>query len=447
MRKDLKKLIDSIDSIEEKETSTSDYEQEIKHLKDEVRKLGFTISEQKKLIREQENKLLKSEDIDIPGDIQILKDMLISQRQDLKKKEKDIEILEQRIEELKEELNKSKTDGDKDISNEELINAKKLIVQLTDENEMYKQNEDNAKILIKKLTEENETYRLDNENLKEQFQNLESETFKKLELDTTESISEKQVVPAGQLDEIIGKLEEENNKLKKDLDTANITINNLVEEVKSHLKDISDQDKEIREKNVKISALTEKFESAKRRYIELQKQIEDFSNLPNLPNEKFESYELKLQESEKIVRNLKAENEHLILKLENKTSLEYNFIVDQCAPKYYQSMLFMRLFNSLDKYKKELIIDSLIQDLVNSQSLDMKRYIIDILSEIKDDQKVCDTLIEMINNEDWLIRLHLVKALSKFDTKEIKDSLEQLLNDPDLDVREAAYKALKKISE
>ena len=86
---------------------------------------------------------------------------------------------------------------------------------------------------------------------------MESKTFKKLEFDTTESFSENQVLHAGQFDEIIGK----NNKLKKDLDTANITINNLIEEVKSYLKDISNQDKEIREKNIKISALTEMTEN------------------------------------------------------------------------------------------------------------------------------------------------------------------------------------------
>ncbi|TFG25647.1 MAG: hypothetical protein EU529_00105 [Promethearchaeota archaeon] len=423
MRKDLNNLIDS---MEEKEINASEYKEEVKILKEEIKKLNFTISEQKNLIREQGNKIQKSEKIDIPGDIQILNDMIISQRQDLKKKEKDIEILEQIIEELKKELNKSKISGEKDFKNEELINAKKLIVQLTDENE---------------------TYRLDNEKLKNKIQNLESKTFKKLEFGTTESFSENQVVHADQFNEIIGK----NNKLKKNLDTANITINNLIEEVKNYLKDISNQDKEIREKNIKISALTEKFESAKRRNIELQKNVEDFSNSPNLPNEKYEDYELKLQESEKIVRNLKDENErlnNLILELKNnKPSLEYNVIANQCAPKYYQSMLFMRLFSSLEKYKKELIIDSLIQDLLNSQNLDMKRFIIDILSEMKEERKVRETLIEMINSENWLIKLHLVKALSKFEAKEIKEPLKQLLNDPDLDVREAVQKVLKKISE
>jgi len=423
MREDLKNLIDS---IEEKETSASEYKEKVKFLKEEIKKLNFTINEQKNLIREQGDKIQKGEKTDVPGDIQILNEMITSQRQDLKKKEKDIEILEQRIEELKNELNKSKRSEDKDYINQELLNVKKLIVQLTDENE---------------------TYRLDKENLKNKIQILESKTYKNLEFDTTEFFSENQLLDAGQFDEIISK----NNKLKKDLDTANITINNLIEEVKNYLKDISNQDKEIREKNIKISALTEKFESAKRRNIELQKNIEDFSTLPNLPNEKFENYELKLQESEKIVNDLKDENERLnniILELKNnKTSLEYNFIANQCAPKYYQSILFMRLFNSLDKDKKESIIDSLIQDLANSQNLDMKRYIIDILSEIKYEKRVRETLIEMINSEDWLIKLHLVKALSKFEAKEIKEPLKQLLNDPDLDVREAVGKVLKKISE
>ena len=72
MRKDLKNLIDT---IEAKEINASEYEEEVKFLKEEIRKLNFTISEQKNLIREQGNKIQKSEKIDIPGDIQILNDM------------------------------------------------------------------------------------------------------------------------------------------------------------------------------------------------------------------------------------------------------------------------------------------------------------------------------------------------------------------------------------
>ena len=153
-------------------------------------------------------------------------------------------------------------------------------------------------------------------------------------------------------------------------------------------------------------------------------------------------------------KNLKAENERLnnlileLKKIKTITSDEliYNISVDQCAPKFYQNLLFMRLFNNLDKYRRELLIDSLIQDLANSKSLDIKRYIIDILSEIKDERRVRDTLIDMINNEDWLIKLYLVKALNKFDAEDTRDALEELLNDTDLDVREAAKKALKRIS-
>ena len=77
MSKDLKDLIDT---VEEKESSLSELEQEVKHLKEELKKLNFTIREQKLLIQEQENKLQRSEIFELPGDIRILKDMLVSQR-------------------------------------------------------------------------------------------------------------------------------------------------------------------------------------------------------------------------------------------------------------------------------------------------------------------------------------------------------------------------------
>ena len=44
MRKDLKNLIDS---MEEKEINASEYKEEVKFLKEEIKKLNFTISEQK----------------------------------------------------------------------------------------------------------------------------------------------------------------------------------------------------------------------------------------------------------------------------------------------------------------------------------------------------------------------------------------------------------------
>ena len=621
MSRDLKDLIDS---IEIKEAEKSDYEQIIDDLREKINKLNFTIDEQKLLIQEQEKKLAETKELEVPGEIQILKDMIVTQRQDIKKKDKDIEILEEKIDDLLIQLDKSKKSGNETINNEELIETKKLIVQLTEEIEIFKQNEKNTKDIIKKLKKENEDYHLKTQTLEIQLQDLESKSSEKVsseikseqlehaatsadnlkieveglknkiidlkqKLETREPPSEEQLKDIEHLDEIINKLliiEEQNKKLKKGLDTANITIDNLVQEVNSKIKEISNQDNEIREKNVKISALTERFESLKRQNREIKKDFENFSEDSTLFKEKIEFYERELQESEKTIKKLKddnirlnnlfsefeedklspnkksdvlkekleyyelelqksektikklseqntllndliselndgktspnknldieihherdveelidylkrenqqlkksiielragesnssiksevnnssyenlldlnknltAENErlnNLILELKKTKTVSsgdmiYNITVDQCTPKYYQNLLFKRLFNNLDKYKRELLIDSLIQDLVNSKILDIKRYIIDILSEIKDERRIRDTFVNMIKNEDWIIRLHLVKALSKFDFEEIKEPLEELLKDADLDVREAAKNALKKV--
>ncbi|MFX1392997.1 MAG: hypothetical protein ACFFAH_05405, partial [Promethearchaeota archaeon] len=259
MSKDLKDLIDS---IEIKETEKSDYEQIIDDLREKINKLNFTIDEQKLLIQEQEKKLAESKELEVPGEVQILKDMIITQRQDIKKKDKDIEILEERIDELLIQLDKSKKTGNETINNEELIEAKKMIIQLTEEIEIFKQNEKNTKDIIENLKKENDHYHLQNQTLQTQLQELESKLSEKFsseieseqvkhaatnadnlktEIDSLknkivdlkqnlkarESPSEEQVKNIQHLDEIIDKfltIEEKNKKLKKDLDTANITI-------------------------------------------------------------------------------------------------------------------------------------------------------------------------------------------------------------------------------
>ena len=76
--------------------------------------------------------------------------------------------------------------------------------------------------------------------------------------------------------------------------------------------------------------------------------------------------------------------------------------------------------------------------------MDIKRFIIDLISEIKDERRVRETLIQMISSDDWLIRLYLVKALSKFEANDVKQALGGLLNDTDLDVRDSAKEALRK---
>ena len=139
MSKELKDLIDSIDSANQ---AHSDLETMIRYLKEEVQRLTFTVDEQKKIIQNQKTKISNN---NIPEDIAVLKELVTEQRQDLIKKDKDIEILQETIADISSELeNVQKFEGE----DEELIYANKEIVQLTEENEAYKiQLEDLQKVL------------------------------------------------------------------------------------------------------------------------------------------------------------------------------------------------------------------------------------------------------------------------------------------------------------
>jgi len=470
MSRDLKDLINA---LEEKNQAQTNYEISVRELKEEIERLKFTNKEQQILIQEQKEKLAKR--LEVPEDIQLLKDVIVSQRQEIKKREKDIEILEQKLEELEENYKGSSISEE----NEELINAQKLIIQLTEENEMYRLNESSAKTLISELTELNEKYRRNCENLKAQLEKMENKSsiFDSKKVISSE-IETDSIRNLYELNERIVVLEEEKEKLSKKLENANNTHNRLVDDINMKIKEISDLNKEISEKNIKINVINEKFESLKRHNNELKENLAEFQNLKKEFDEKKEFGEINDNELELLLENLKRENLELKQTInqlsENKLNIEslkadnlnlnniiseliqnqtqlitYNLGVDQSLPKYYQANLFMRIFNVLDNPKKDLIIKALIHDLITTQNNDIKRSIINLLSTIKD-TRIYDALGKIIHDEDWMIKLYTIKALYKFDVGEIKDhfteSLKQLLKDKDSDVRDAASTLLSKIS-
>jgi len=89
-----KEIKDSIHSVDSANQAQSDLETKIKRLKEEVQRLNFTVSEQKKIIQNQESKVTEN---NIPEDIIVLKDLVTEQPQDIIKKDKDNEILQQTI--------------------------------------------------------------------------------------------------------------------------------------------------------------------------------------------------------------------------------------------------------------------------------------------------------------------------------------------------------------
>jgi len=529
MSKDIKNLIDSVDV---KSRTQSEYQYEIKLLQEEIKKLNFTIKEQKLLIQDQEKKLENVENTDLPADIKILKDIIITQRQELKKKEKDIDILEQNIDELNTKTLEKSPQANNLILDEELVNAKKLIVQLTKENETYRQIETNAQNQVEKLTKETETFRLENDNSKIKIQNLESELNKSLsnvikpdesslmiersvERESNIEVFEREINrlksefeidditsedPLKSLDFIISKIsriKSENKELKTVFDNASTKIKMLESENNNLLIKNSEQSNQIILREEKIQSLNKEINKLNKENIENLRVIQELSDNLNLQNKEnivaqnsstrhldeiieqltkenigLKNIVLKLRENKNITpedikindilyteleehnKKLKEENERLnnsILDLkkissEPKNQTKIEFQANKYVHKSYQKILFIRLFNVLDKIKRDIIIESLIQDLINTESSsDVKRYVVDILSEFKEEKKICDTLIEIVNKEDWLTKLYIIKALSNFDRNVVKNVLEELCKDMDSDVRIAARRLLGNI--
>ena len=324
MNRDIK---DIINSVEQKNQLKYEYEKELNLLRERIKTLNFTIKEQKLLIQEQGSSLKEIDFREGPQDASLLKETIIAQSQEIKKKNKDIAILEQNIDNLKAKIKNYRIENKSNLLNDEIIKAKKKIIQLTEENEIARKYEKNARDLVKQLTDENKAYLLDI------------------------------------------------NKFKNKIRTLKKTLKDNVNE--SNYKQIYNQ-------NVKLKKI------------------------------------LQIKKNE--------------------------LSVNQCKSITFEKILFKKIYNLLDEEKKIFLIDFLMTGLIKTKNNDIKRYIIEILSEFKNDEKICKSLINMLDSEDWLNKLYIIRALGKFEKKFIKDTMEKLLNDTDLDVREAAKKILIKLS-
>ena len=128
MDKDLKDLINTV----EKETKTrSQLEELINSLKEEVNRLKFTIKEQHFLIEEQGDQISFAQS-DLPSEINILKEMITSQRRDLGKRDSNIDLLNNKIDELTNQMGFAK-DPSVEVQKNDLFEAQELILKLSQE--------------------------------------------------------------------------------------------------------------------------------------------------------------------------------------------------------------------------------------------------------------------------------------------------------------------------
>ncbi|NHJ22645.1 MAG: hypothetical protein EAX91_16990 [Candidatus Lokiarchaeota archaeon] len=482
MSKELKDLIDSIDSANK---AHSDLETMIKFLKEEVQRLTFTVDEQKKIIQNQKSQI---SNYTIPEDIAVLKDLVADQRQDLIKKDKDIEILQQTIADISTELENAQSFEEE---SEELIYANKEIVHLTEENESYKkQVEDlrnaikelqeakeatvtsideesselvDAKKLIIKLTEENSIDRVQIEASKHEIEELqkrqqESEELKnqylqelneinkivdqltfdndqyhekvnylQRKLEETVSLQEEQFKEIGagsdyeENNQKLFNLEVENNELK-DIIKTNI---NIIENLKQRTQDLENELEGI------VKSEDQKIEALRKKTLE---KDEELSNL-NLKLQKVEAANEQLSD---LIVELKIIEDSI------EDHIQIKPIPKQTIFEPYPPTLFFKMYKLLSEDYKNLIVNQLIDDL-KSNNRDSRTYAIKILSAIKG-EKIFNELKELVNDDDWIVKLYLIRALRNFEYSESAEILKKLREDKDPDVREAAVGMLSKLN-
>jgi len=466
MSKELKDLIDSVDYTNK---THSDLENIISRLKEETRRLSFTIDEQKTIIQNQKTKLSEFKENNISEDIIVLKDLITNQRQDIIKKEKDIEILQQTIAEISKEFENTQKFQEE---NEELIYANKVIVQLTEENETNRleienlnnkikelqeklvfkeedigeENQDliNAKKLIFQLTEENGISRVQIESLKQEMDKLktnlqENDAAKTQyihELDEANKIIDQLTFDNDQYHEKVNYLQqkiEETVKFHEQASPEGVEIGDNLEELKSNLLRLEVENTELKDiTNTNISII----ESLKQRIEEFLKKItERDEELENL-NGKFQKIENANKQLSDLIVELKVREEQVFDKLEPI------IIPDQIVFEDFPPTLFFKMYKQLTSDSKDVIVAQLVEDLSRSNR-DLKTYAIKVLSFIKG-PKVFDAFKGLVKDDDWIVKLYLIKALQNFENIEKVDMLKELQRDKDIDVREAAQEMLSK---
>ncbi len=466
MSKDLKDLIDSVDYTNK---AHSDLEIVISRLTEEVQRLNFTIDEQKIIIQNQKTNLSEFKENNIPEDIIVLKDLITNQRQDIIKKDKDIEILQQTIADISNEFENAQTFQEE---NEELIYANKVIVQLTEENETNRleienlnnkikelqekhafkeedigeENQDliNAKKLIFQLTEENGISRIQIESLNQEIEELktnlqENDAAKTQyihELDEANKFVDQLTFDNDQYHEKVNYLQqkiEETVKFQEQASPEGVEISNNLEELKVnllHLEVENTELKDIIDTNISI------IES-------LKQKIEEFLKKVSEGDEELENLNVKLQK----IENANKQLSDLIVELKVREEQLFNNVEpvitpDQIVFEDFPPTLFFKMYKQLTNDSKDMIIAQLVEDLSKSNR-DLRTYAIKVLSFIKG-PKVFNAFKGLVKDDDWIVKLYLIKALRNFENIEKVDMLKELQKDKDIDVREAAIKMLTK---
>ncbi len=485
MNKDLKDLIDSIDTSNK---THSDLETMIKYLKEEVQRLNFTINEQKQIIQDLNLKLSKIDNTNIPEDMALLKELVHTQRQEIVKKDKDIEILQRTIEEVSLELNKME---DYEGENEELIYAQKIIVQLTDENQILK---DKNELLNSEMKELHNQINLKKQEIFDENQELIDANKLIFQLKEETDVNKVRIESLMKENEVLKADLNETTSIQKDLSKGLEESEKLIDQLTFDNDQMQEkinffqQKLEITGKEQKyednVSTITQQGETYQKQLQKYEEEILELKNIinsnisimENLQQKNFGiqskldqetvTREQKSNEFTKLIAEKERELEHVNLKLhkiQNSNKKLSDLIVELKLkeirtpeePKLkvtskngynnkIPNSIFFKMYNKLDEEAKNYIVDQLINDLQSSER-DLKINAIKVLSFIKS-KKVFDALINLKNDNDWIVKLYLIKVLNLFKDLSIENTLKFLQKDIDNDVREAATELLLKLN-
>ncbi len=411
--------------------------------KNEVNSLNFAINEQKLLI--ENPKSFAKEDIGVqdglPSEVQILKELVTSQRKDLNRQNKKIDELNEKLDGFNVEIKDSQEGNSKESEN--------LVAQLSNENEELRERISSLQAQIESsqiktddsdwdLDEEVETREdLDLTNLKQlNFQLMEENGLLRVEVESLKTELQSGIASSEELELANNKIE----GLKTEIDSLKIELQNGVEMVSSEELVLANNKIEVLKAEIDdYQAQIKYLQEINKRESEPQQIVEE--NVDELSKLKDELLEY---QKENLVLNdmsigLKEEDE---MESDEKIYPSNAFTI----PKQIPLSLFNRIYNLLNTKQKRIVKNILIQDLT-SNYVEVKRDTIKMLSQIKDIE-IYDAFIDMIHDKDWIIRLYVIKALSTFENKqeELIDLMKELSSDVDVDVRELAVKVLYNIT-
>ena len=463
-----------------------DLKNEISSLEEEIAGLKFTVNEQKLLIEDLRTQLKEdAEDQDeLPSEIQILKEMYTSQRREVIQRDNQIDELNNQIDNLEAFKRNIGTQSGEELNNEERISTQRLIVQLTDENEEYKEKLNILQTQLEKRPsiESTGAWEFDEENEENiDFLNLKQLNIQLMEVNgllRVEVESLKSQLGVEIEEENSGELELANNKIEilvSELQDYEAQVKYLQEKLEQnesrHEEDIVDLTQlkdELLKTQLRVGIEEEnsgELELAHNKIEILKSELQDYESQVKHLHEKLEQNESGLPYAEEDINDL-TQLKHELLEYQKQ-----NLVLNDMAPEFKDIKpeleesgkhiqdpdvytipqkiplsLFYRIYNLLNERQKKFVRSILLEDL-NSDYREVKRDAIKILTQIKD-VEIYEAFTEMIHDKDWIVRLYIIKALSKFENKheDLIDLMKELSKDADVDVRELAVKVLYNIT-